>query len=79
MIHLTRGSAVVGFLHSMASHSPGPLLESATTPGMMDKSRLALCMVMFSVLLFNPLSPYITKDDDIYSPDNTIGRSILEV
>lgn len=64
---------------SMASHSPGPLLESATTAGMMDKSRLALCMVMFSVLLFNPLSPYITKDDDIYSPDNTIGRSILEV
>ena len=64
---------------SMASHSPGPLPESATTAGMMDKSRLALCMVMFSVLLFNPLSPYITKDDDIYLPDNTIGRSILEV
>ena len=59
--------------------SPASLVESLASPGMLDKSRLALCMVMFSVLLFNPLSPYITKDDDIYFPDNTIGRSILEV
>ena len=65
---------------SMISHSPGSVTSEAMTPsgGMMDKSRLALCMVMFSVLLFNPLSPFIQDSDAFYSGDASVGRTILE-
>ena len=61
---------------SLGSHSPASVTETA---GMMDKSRLALCMVMFSVLILNPFSPYIHENDEMYSPDASIGRTILEV
>ena len=55
--------------------------QSVSSPGsMMDKSRLALCMVMFSVVLLNPLSPYLQDDEGVYSTDGTAGaRTILEV
>ena len=31
--------------------SPEPMLESLTTHGMMDKSRLALCALLFTVII----------------------------
>ena len=77
--------------YSSPSHSPGAVSgvgsdsgfsdsdSPGATVGMMDKSRLALCMVMFSVLLLNPFSPYIHDNDDIYSQDGSVGRTILEV
>ena len=77
--------------YSNPSHSPGAVSgvgsdsgfsdsdSPGATVGMMDKSRLALCMVMFSVLLLNPFSPYIHDNDDIYSQDGSVGRTILEV
>ena len=77
--------------YSSPSHSPGSVSgvgsdsgfsdsdSPRATVGMMDKSRLALCMVMFSVLLLNPFSPYIHDNDDIYSQDGSVGRTILEV
>ena len=77
--------------YSSPSHSPGSVSgvgsdsgfsdtdSPGVTVGMMDKSRLALCMVMFSVLLLNPFSPYIHDNDDIYSQDSSVGRTILEV
>ena len=77
--------------YSSPSHSPGSVSgvgsdsgfsdsdSPGVTVGMMDKSRLALCMVMFSVLLLNPFSPYIHDNDDIYSQDGSVGRTILEV
>ena len=76
--------------YSNPSHSPGSVASASdsgfsdsdspgATLGMMDKSRLALCMVMFSVLILNPFSPYIHDNDDIYSPDGSVGRTILEV
>merc|ERR1719341_1825021 len=39
--------------------SPEPMLESLTTHGMMDESRLALCALLFTVVLANPLSPLV--------------------
>ena len=76
--------------YSNPSHSPGSVASASdsgfsdsdypgATVGMMDKSRLALCMVMFSVLILNPFSPYIHDNDDIYSSDGSVGRTILEV
>ena len=66
---------------STSSHSPVPasVTEVMTPGGMVDKSRLALCMVMFSVLLFNPLSPLIDDTDSVYTTgDAGVGRTILE-
>ena len=76
--------------YSNPSHSPGSVASASDSGfsdsdspgaslGMMDKSRLALCMVMFSVLILNPFSPYIHDNDDIYSSDGSVGRTILEV
>ena len=43
----------------------------------MDKSRLALCMVLFTVVLMNPLSPAL-QDADTYTVEGGAGgRSIL--
>ena len=61
---------------STSELSPTP----SVSPGMMDRSRLALCMVMFSVLLINPLSPYVEHHDNVYTSEGAAGaRTILEV
>ena len=45
---------------------------------MMDKSRLALCMVLFTVVLMNPLSPLLHDTDSLYTTEGgAVGRSIL--
>merc|ERR1719400_1713407 len=60
--------------------SPEPVLESVTTVhGMMDKSRLALCALLFTVVLANPLSPLVHDDSDsLYDMEGSnVGRTIL--
>merc|ERR1719242_2345200 len=60
--------------------SPEPVLESVTSVhGMMDKSRLALCALLFTVVLANPLSPLVHDDSDsLYDTEGSnVGRSIL--
>lgn len=64
---------------SMTSHSPVSVIDNSMTPtGMLDKSRLTLCMVMFGILILNPLSPYIEDPESVYKADTTVGRTILE-
>eukprot|EP00092_Neocalanus_flemingeri_P001165 GFUD01001241.1.p1 GENE.GFUD01001241.1~~GFUD01001241.1.p1 ORF type:complete len:1098 (+),score=305.94 GFUD01001241.1:251-3544(+) len=53
-------------------------LSSLTTTGMMDKSRLALCMVMFTMVFLNPLSPLFHDTENIYRTEGSMGRTILE-
>jgi len=58
--------------------SPEPMLESLTTHGMMDKSRLALCALLFTVVLANPLSPLVDDSDSVYETEGSaVGRTIL--
>merc|ERR1711971_1483292 len=58
--------------------SPEPMLESLTTHGMMDKSRLALCALLFTVVLANPLSPLVHDSDSVYKTEgSSVGRTIL--
>ena len=67
----------VSYIGLFSVGSPGPILESLTTTGLMDKSRLALCMVLFTVVLINPLSPAL-QDADTYTVEGGAGgRSIL--
>ena len=58
--------------------SPASLVESLASPGMLDKSRLALCMVMFTVVLFNPLAPLVSDSEGLYVTEGSSGRTILE-
>ena len=60
-------SGNVGFVDSLAS------------TGMMDKSRLTLCMFMFTMVLVNPLSPLFQDTESLYQTEGTMGRTILEV
>jgi len=95
VVHGGGGPGSLSPPYSDTSSSPGPDMsdscdmdslsgssspQSVSSPGsMMDKSRLALCMVMFSVVLLNPLSPYLQDDEGVYSTDGTAGaRTILE-
>ena len=71
------------------------LIDSLTTNGMMDKSRLALCMVskswrnlkytktmlqvMFTMVFLNPLSPLLHETENVYRTEGSMGRTILEV
>ena len=86
-------SSLLGSLsppYSNPSHSPEPvmsgslpgspdsLVESLSSPAMLDKSRLALCMVMFTVVLFNPLTPFISDTEGLYDTEGSRGRTILE-
>jgi len=58
--------------------SPEPMLESLTTHGMMDKSRLALCALLFTVVLANPLSPLVLDSESVYETEGSaVGRTIL--
>jgi len=58
--------------------SPEPMLESLTTHGMMDKSRLALCALLFTVVLANPLSPLVDDTGSVYETEgSSVGRTIL--
>eukprot|EP00090_Calanus_glacialis_P000417 TRINITY_DN10251_c0_g1_i1.p1 TRINITY_DN10251_c0_g1~~TRINITY_DN10251_c0_g1_i1.p1 ORF type:complete len:1045 (-),score=302.19 TRINITY_DN10251_c0_g1_i1:87-3221(-) len=58
--------------------SPVNLIDSLTTNGMMDKSRLALCMVMFTMVFLNPLSPLLHETENVYRTEGSMGRTILE-
>jgi len=58
--------------------SPVNLMDSITTSGMMDKSRLALCMVMFTMVFLNPLSPLFHDTENLYRTEGSMGRTILE-
>ena len=55
------------------------MMDSLTTSGMMDKSRLALCMVMVTMVLANPLSPMLRDQENLYKTEGSMGRTILEV
>jgi len=59
-------SGNVGFVDSLAS------------TGMMDKSRLTLCMFMFTMVLVNPLSPLFQDTESLYQTEGSMGRTILE-
>ena len=65
---------------SYDSGSPASLVESlpSLSPGMVDKSRLALCMVIFTVVLFNPLAPLVSDSEGMYVTEGSSGRTILE-
>merc|ERR1719312_2242942 len=58
--------------------SPVNMMDSLTTSGMMDKSRLALCMVMVTMMLANPLSPMLRDQENLYKTEGSMGRTILE-
>jgi len=58
--------------------SPANLVGTITTSGMMDKSRLALCMVMFTMVFLNPLSPLFHDTENLYRTESSMGRTILE-
>ena len=60
--------------------SPASLVESLASPAMLDKSRLALCMVMFTVVLFNPLAHFFSDSESLslYDTGGATGRTILE-
>ncbi|XP_023325319.1 sterol regulatory element-binding protein 1 isoform X2 [Eurytemora carolleeae] len=45
---------------------------------LMDKSRLGLCMLLFSVVLFNPLGVLFNERDSLYTTVAGGGRTILE-
>ena len=61
-----------------ALSSPASMVESLASPGMLDKSRLALCMVIFTVVLFNPLAPLVSDSEGLYVTEGSSGRTILE-
>ena len=67
-----------GSLPGSLPGSPASLVESLSSPGMLDKSRLALCMVMFTVVLFNPLAPFISDSEGLYVTEGSSGRTILQ-
>jgi len=58
--------------------SPVHLMDTLNTSGMMDKSRLALCMVMFTMVFLNPLSPLFHDTENLYRTEASMGRTILE-
>lgn len=58
--------------------SPGPLLPSLPPAAIMDKSRLALCLVLCTVVLANPLAPLVADPAGPYETEGgAVGRSIL--
>ena len=58
--------------------SPGPLLPSLPPAAIMDKSRLALCLVLCTVVLANPLAPLVADPAGLYETEGgAVGRSIL--
>jgi len=58
--------------------SPVNMMETLTTSGMMDKSRLALCMVMFTMVFLNPLSPMLHDTENLYRTEGSMGRTLQE-
>lgn len=71
-------SMISSDLMSPSSHQGSPQsLESMTRTGMMDKSRLTLCMVMFTLILANPLSPFLSENRANYDAIGGVGRTIL--
>jgi len=60
--------------------SPGIYTDNGSPmdqSGMLDKSRLGLCMILFSVVMFNPMGGLMLEREN-YATSSGGGRSILE-
>jgi len=59
-----------------ASHINGSPIDQSS--GMMDRSRLGLCMILFSVVLLNPLGGIMERESLYDTVSGAGGRTILE-